>query len=91
MILRDLCTALETWAPLAYQESYDNSRLIYGDPQNEIQQALVCLDVTEQVVDEAISKKADLIIAHHPIIFKGIKSLSPKNRRGAKPDKGHSD
>lgn len=69
---------METWAPLAYQESYDNSRLIYGDPQNEIQQALVCLDVTEQVVDEAISKKADLIIAHHPIIFKGIKSLSPK-------------
>ena len=66
-------------APLAYQESYDNSGLLVGDPEAEISSALICLDSTEAVVDEAIEKGCNLIIAHHPIVFSGLKSFTGKN------------
>lgn len=77
--IKDICTAMETWAPLQWQESYDNAGLLTGNKQQEVTGILICLDCTEEVVLEAIEKKCNLIIAHHPIIFKGLKSVTGKN------------
>ena len=79
MIIKDLVEFLEQYAPLSYQEDYDNAGLIVGNPKDEIKSGLVCLDCTEQIIDEAILKKCDIVIAHHPIIFKGLKKLNGKN------------
>jgi len=79
ILVKDICAAMETWAPLQWQESYDNAGLLTGNKQQEVTGILVCLDCTEEVVHEAIEKKCNLIIAHHPIIFKGLKSLTGKN------------
>ena len=79
MKIKDLTAYLESIAPLAYQESYDNSGLIVGNSNDEIQKALVSLDCTEDVVDEAIAKGCDIIISHHPIVFKGLKRFNGKN------------
>src|ERR1700722_1040878 len=79
MKIKDLTDFLETLAPLDYQESYDNSGLIVGDANATVKKALVTLDVTEEVVDEAIREKCNLVIAHHPIVFGGIKKLNGKN------------
>lgn len=76
--IRHLTAYLESLAPLAYQESYDNSGLIVGDPTTEIQGVLVTLDATEAVIDEAIAKGCNLVVAHHPIVFKGLKKLNGK-------------
>lgn len=76
MKLRDIISALEQWAPPVYQESYDNSGLIVGDPDAEINAAMVALDCVESVVDEAIEKRVDVIIAHHPIVFSGLKRFT---------------
>ena len=76
MRLVDLTNFLETHAPIALQESYDNCGLLVGDPLSEIGSVLVSLDVTEQVVEEAIQLGANVIIAHHPIIFSGLKSIT---------------
>ncbi|MBK6341063.1 MAG: Nif3-like dinuclear metal center hexameric protein [Flavobacteriales bacterium] len=78
MKIKDLIAPLETWAPRSLQEDYDNSGLQVGDPEAEVDSALVCLDCTETVVEEAASKGCGLIISHHPVIFKGLKSLSGK-------------
>lgn len=77
--LKDITIFLESFAPLGLQESYDNAGLITGDINSEITTILVTLDVTEKVVEEAIQKNAQLIIAHHPIIFSGIKKITGKN------------
>lgn len=74
--LATLIRSIEQWAPPALQESYDNSRLHFGDVEQDISQALICLDITSEIVEEAISRKANLIISHHPLIFSGIKSLT---------------
>ncbi|HEY0030402.1 MAG TPA: Nif3-like dinuclear metal center hexameric protein [Bacteroidia bacterium] len=79
MRLKELTDHLESIAPLAYQESYDNSGLICGDPQMEITSALICLDSTEAVIDEAIEMGCNLVIAHHPIVFGGLKKFTGKN------------
>lgn len=79
ILLRDIMTAIEDFAPRVYQESYDNSGLIYGRPEMPIHGALLTLDCTEAVIDEAITKDCNLIIAHHPIVFKGLKSFTGKN------------
>lgn len=76
--IRHLTAYLESFAPLAYQESYDNAGLIVGDPNDEIKGVLVTLDATEAVVDEAIAKGCNVIVAHHPIVFKGLKKLNGK-------------
>src|SRR5690606_27401998 len=75
MKIRDVVAYLSSVAPPAYQESYDNAGLITGDPGWEVRGALVTLDCTEAVVDEAIEAGANLIVAHHPILFRGIKRL----------------
>lgn len=76
MKLREICSYLDSEVPLSYQEEYDNSGLQIGDPDKEISSALVALDVTEKVVAEAITKKCDLIVSHHPLIFKGLKKIT---------------
>jgi len=79
MQLNEIIQQLEHLAPPSSQEAYDNSGLLVGSPSMLISAALICLDSTESIVDEAITKKCNLIIAHHPIIFKGLKSLTGKN------------
>jgi len=79
MKLRDICNKLEEWAPLAYQESYDNSGLIVGNPETDVKGVLVSLDCLECVVDEAISKDCNVVVSHHPIVFAGLKRLTGKN------------
>jgi len=79
MKINEIIGALNRWAPPAYQESYDNARLITGSPNQEVTGIIVSLDCTEEVIQEAIDKKANLIVAHHPIVFKGLKSFTGKN------------
>lgn len=74
--IRQLTAHLEALAPLVYQESYDNAGLIVGDPDAEITGVLVALDATEAVVNEAIAKGCNVVVAHHPIVFKGLKKLN---------------
>jgi dinuclear metal center YbgI/SA1388 family protein len=66
-------------APNRLQEKYDNSGLLLGDPNIDISKALISLDVTDEIIDEAIAKNCDLIISHHPLIFKPIKKLISQN------------
>ncbi|RYC69950.1 Nif3-like dinuclear metal center hexameric protein [Spirosoma sordidisoli] len=77
--IRQLTAYLETIAPLAYQESYDNAGLIVGDPNTLITGVLVTLDATEAVIDEALARGCNLVVAHHPIVFRGLKKLNGKN------------
>ena len=76
MKLVDLCSYLDSEVPLSFQESYDNSGLQIGVPEKEISMALIALDVTEEVVEEAIAYKCDVIVSHHPLIFSGIKRIA---------------
>lgn len=78
-LIKDIISYLENLAPTAYQESYDNAGLIVGDTQAEVKGIVCSLDVTEDVVKEAIEKKCNLIVAHHPIVFGGLKQLTGKN------------
>ena len=75
MKVKQITEFLESLAPTTSQESYDNSGLIVGDPDMEINKALLCLDCTEDILDEAIKTESNLIIAHHPIIFKGLRKI----------------
>jgi dinuclear metal center YbgI/SA1388 family protein len=75
----EIARYLESLAPLDLQESYDNSGLQTGDPSLQVHAALVTLDVTEEVIDEASEKGANLIIAHHPVIFNGLKRVTGRN------------
>lgn len=79
MKIKNICNFLEEIAPLSLQESYDNAGLIAGNAQWECTGSLVCLDVTEAVIQEAIDKKYNLVIAHHPLIFKGLKKITGKS------------
>ena len=76
MNIKKIINHLEKVAPLNYQESYDNSGLIVGSSDKEVKRILICLDITEEVIDEAIGLKTDLIISHHPIIFLGIRKIT---------------
>lgn len=77
--LHEIVSCFEAVAPSGLQESYDNSGLIVGDRNAEVSKALLCLDSTEAVVEEAIEKGCDLIIAHHPIVFGGLKQFTGGN------------
>jgi dinuclear metal center YbgI/SA1388 family protein len=76
MKIKDVTGFLETIAPLHYQEPYDNAGLIVGCHDQEVRGVLVSLDVTVEVVDEAKSMGCNLIVAHHPVIFTGLKRLN---------------
>lgn len=79
MKIRDVIAYLNQLAPPSLQESYDNAGLIVGDQNSECKGVLTCLDSTEAVVEEAIKKGCNLIVAHHPIVFSGLKSITGKN------------
>ena len=76
MKIQDVLSALEQFAPLPLQESWDNAGLQVGLTEAEVSGALLCLDVTEAVVDEAVEKGCNLIVSHHPLLFRGLKTIS---------------
>ncbi|MGQ0826865.1 MAG: Nif3-like dinuclear metal center hexameric protein [Bacteroidota bacterium] len=79
MKVKEISAYLESIAPLAYQESYDNAGLICGDHDMEVKGVLICLDSTEAVIAEAIATNCNMVIAHHPIVFSGLKKFNGKN------------
>jgi len=74
--IREVIDALEQFAPLPLQEGFDNAGLQVGLTETEISGALLCLDVTEKIVDEAIADECNLIVAHHPLIFHKLSCVS---------------
>jgi dinuclear metal center YbgI/SA1388 family protein len=74
--IKQVLCALEQFAPLPLQESWDNAGLQVGLTEAEVSGALLCLDVNEQVIDEAIAKGCNLIVSHHPLLFRGLKQVS---------------
>ncbi len=79
MQISEIIKAIETFAPPCYQESYDNSGIQVGSPTDECTGVLLTLDVTEAVIDEALQQNCNLIVAHHPLIFGGIKKITGNN------------
>lgn len=79
MKIRDITNAIAAFAPLQYQESYDNAGLLFGSPDWEVTGVLLTLDATEEVIDEAIARKCNLVVAHHPIVFGGLKKINGNN------------
>lgn len=79
MKIKEIIQFLETIAPLSLQENYDNAGLIVGNMESECSGIITSLDVIEEVINEAIEKKCNLVVGHHPIIFKGLKKLNGKN------------
>src|ERR1700733_2084488 len=77
--ISEIISHLETLAPPANQESYDNSGLLTGNSNHECSGVLISLDATEEVINEAIAKKCNLVVAHHPIIFSGLKKITGRN------------
>jgi dinuclear metal center YbgI/SA1388 family protein len=82
MILEEIIAALERFAPLPLQEDYDNAGLQIGLTDAEVTGALLCLDVTEAVIDEALELDCNVIVAHHPLIFRGCKSITDSDYVG---------
>ena len=76
MKIKEVLSALERFAPLPLQESWDNAGLQVGLTEMEVSGALLCLDVTERIVDEAVEKGCNLIVSHHPLLFLGLKTIS---------------
>jgi dinuclear metal center YbgI/SA1388 family protein len=76
MRIKDIMSILEEVAPPHFQESYDNSGLIVGHPEDEVSGVLFCLDSTEDIILEAVQKGCNLVVAHHPIVFRGLKRLN---------------
>jgi dinuclear metal center YbgI/SA1388 family protein len=76
MILSEITSFLNSRVPQSLQESYDNCGLLIGNTDTEITGVLICLDITDEVLDEAVEKNSNLVISHHPLIFSGIKSLT---------------
>lgn len=74
--VKDIAATIEDFAPKMLQESYDNAGLQVGDHDMEVSAALLCLDVTEDVINEAIERHCNLIISHHPLLFKGLKEVT---------------
>lgn len=78
MKIKDIATLIEKVAPLQLQESYDNAGLQVGDPEQEVTGIVTTLDVTERTVDLAIEKGANLIVSHHPLLFRATKQINPR-------------
>jgi dinuclear metal center YbgI/SA1388 family protein len=79
MTVKEITNYLEVFAPLSMQEDYDNCGLLIGNPNEHVTGLLVCLDVTEAVLNEAKDRSCNMIVAHHPLIFKAIKSLTGRD------------
>ena len=76
MKIKEVLSALERFAPLPLQESWDNAGLQVGLTETEVSGALLCLDVNEKIVDEAIRKGCNVVVSHHPLLFRGLKTIS---------------
>lgn len=82
MRVKDIASVIEGFAPLSIQEGWDNSGLIIGSPDQEVKGVLIGFDCTPELVDEAVAAGADMIVTHHPLIFGGIKRISPDDPVG---------
>ena len=82
MKVKDIIQVVEDFAPLSAQEGWDNSGLCVGSPDDDVKGVLLALDCTPELVDEAIACGADMIVTHHPLIFSGLKKISPDNQVG---------
>lgn len=74
--VKDIAKAIEEFAPRSLQESYDNAGLQVGDPEMQVSAVLLCLDVTPEILAEAKARECNLIVSHHPLIFRGLKQLT---------------
>ena len=83
MKVKDIVKVIEEFAPLSIQEGWDNSGLCVGSPEDEVTSVLLALDCTPALVDEAIECGADMIVTHHPLIFSGLKKITPDDMTGA--------
>ena len=79
MKIRQVLSALEQFAPLPLQESWDNAGLQLGLTEADVSGALLCLDVNEEIVDEALRRGCNLIVSHHPLLFRGLKQITDAN------------
>ena len=77
--VKDVTSVIEQFAPLSIQEGWDNSGLCIGSPEAPVTSILLGLDCTPELVDEAIACGADMIVTHHPLIFSGLKKITPEN------------
>ena len=82
MKVKEIISAIEEFAPLSIQEGWDNSGLCVGSPEDEVTSVLLALDCTSELVDEAVACGADMIVTHHPLIFKGLKKISVEDPVG---------
>ena len=82
MKVKEIINAIEEFAPLSIQEGWDNSGLCVGSPEDEVTSVLLALDCTPELVDEAVACGADMIVTHHPLIFKGLKKISVEDQVG---------
>ena len=82
MKVKDIIKVIEDFAPLSVQEGWDNSGLCIGSPESEVNGVLLALDCTPELVDEAVACGADMIVTHHPLIFSGLKKISPDTKVG---------
>lgn len=76
MQVQDVINVIEQFAPIVYQESYDNSGLQVGDASMEVSGVLLSLDITEAIVDDALARGCNMIVAHHPLLFSGLKKIT---------------
>ncbi len=83
MTVGEITQVLEAFAPLDIQESWDNSGLLIGSPEDEVHGVLVGFDCTPELIEEAVEKGCDLVVTHHPLIFKGIRRINGKDPVGA--------
>lgn len=76
MTVKDIAETIEAFAPLNLQEDYDNAGLQVGCPSGQVSAVMLCLDVTDEVLNEAIARQCNMIVSHHPLIFRGLKNLT---------------
>ena len=81
--VKDIVRVIEDFAPLSIQEKWDNSGLSIGSPESEVSSVLLGLDCTPELVDEAVECGADMIVTHHPLIFSGLRKISPDDPTGS--------
>ena len=82
MKVKDIIKVIEDFAPLSVQEGWDNSGLCIGSPETEVKGVILALDCTPELVDEAVACGADMIVTHHPLIFSGLKKITPHTQVG---------
>lgn len=79
MKISDIISVLESWAPLHCQENYDNSGLQVGNPEDEFKGGLICLDVSMEVLEEAVAKGCNMVVSHHPVLFHPLRQVVGKD------------